>query len=170
MRKQLAKAVRQEFAEMLLKKCPQFQKTNNGSGYYVYKRKVGPTLCFFVALQTVAREDWFTVEVAWNNSDEFPGLAFNDSPNEIPKTGGFRMRLGRFWTKEDYWWELAPDVSDEEWEALELEGKIPPETPIEDAIKQVKPQVADAIERLCKYALPYFAKIAKKFGYALEAN
>lgn len=166
MRQPLAKAVRQEFAEQMKKQLPQFRKTKNGSGYYIYQWKVGTNLSFFVGLQIDSQEDWFTVEVAWNKSEEFPGLAFCDSPKKMPKTRGFRTGLGVFWKEEGHWWELAPAWSDEQWEALELELKIPKATPIAKAMKQVKPQVADAIERLRKHALPYFAKIAKKFGYS----
>ena len=152
---------------MLGKEVPQFRKTKNGSGYHIYKWTVGPNLSLFVGLHTGAPQDSFTVEIAWNNSDEFPGMAFAMSPKEMPKTGGFRMPLSGLWTDDDPGWELAPDISEDQWEELELEGRIPQEMPVEEAMNQVKPQVADAIKRLRKYALPYFSKIAKKFGHKL---
>jgi hypothetical protein len=166
MRPPLAKAVRQEFAQQLAKQLSQFRKTKNGAGYYIYQWMVGPKLCFFVGLQIDSEEDWFTVEVAWNTREEFPGLAFNQSPKEMPKTGGFRMRLGGLWNDTDKWWELAPGWTDEQWESLELELKMPKATPIAKAMKNVKLHVTDAIERLRKHALPYFVKIAKKHGYS----
>ena len=152
---------------MLARELPQFKRTKNGAGYHIYKWNVGFNLCFYVGLHTHSRDDSFTVEIAWNDRDEFPGMAFGMSPKEMPKKGGFRGPLSGFWTDDDPGWELAPGWSDEEWEELELDGKIPEETPIEEAMKKVKPQVANAIARLREHGLPYFAKIAKKFGHKL---
>ena len=37
---------------------------------------------------------------------------------------------------------------------------------VESALSLVQPAVDDAIERTCKYAIPYFGEISKAQGYA----
>jgi hypothetical protein len=168
MRRELAKAVLNEFTQELSKTLPQFRRMKNEPGFLgIYRWQVAPDLFFFLGLQRSPNEDHFTVEVAWSGKDDYPFETFNVSPKERPKGGRFRVRLGGFWSEEDVWWKLVPDWTNEEWDALTFEGKEPEETPVDEALKKVRPEVKDAMERVHQHAVPYLRKIAKKFGYRL---
>ena len=80
----------------------------------------------------------FTVECAWSESGEWPASVLSNGPDDPPRQGAVRFRIGQLWGAADFWWRprIAP-------------------TPEE----QVGPAVQDAIERIERYVIPFFEKV-----------
>jgi hypothetical protein len=172
MRSALAKEVRQEFSSKILelyqwlKRITKHELTKKD---LVFQWDVAAKLRVYIMLLLSHNEDEFTIEIAWSEKPSFP-VAYAASPDEKPYRGGTRFRLCKFWTKNEDWWALAPRESLEEMVDKMQQGKFFDEFPIEEAMEQIKPQVADAITRIQKYAIPYFKKIATQHGCEFESE
>src|SRR5262249_35789805 len=140
--------------------------------------EVGPGLSFYLLLVISAREDRFTVEVAWSRNGHFPARATPSQPIDFPelnvrrdepRDGDFRFRLARLWTPRgaDPWWELAPrrSLADLQEQLQQLsEGRAPNEETVDEALNKVGPLVDDAVRRIVEHALPYFRGVGASHG------
>jgi len=110
----------------------------------------------------------FTIECA-HSQGSFPALAsFSNqidwpdpaSERENPVNEDIRFRIALLWGAYDSWWEL---VSQEEAAKCREESFESPSTfsepSIDEALNKVEPSINDAIERIMKYAIPYFVKL-----------
>lgn len=137
-------------------------------------------LYLLLVIATPQMGDAFTVECAWSRNARFPTLAGlmypYDVPNSAttrdePKGGDFRFRIGQLWEpRQDHWWWLAQRPSVEELNKWLVSGQLdkgqfaPPEVPIEEAMKNVRPSVEDAVDHIIDYAIPYFEKIIADYN------
>lgn len=129
-----------------------------------------------LVIATPKMGDGFTIEGAWTRNRRFPSKLFPMHPRGVPKSdilpdrpenGDMRFRLGDLFTEpRSYWWWVAPQPSFEEFNKWLLEGYFegeklfgPPEMPLEEAMKNVRPCVEDAVNHIVKYTVPYFEEI-----------
>ena len=172
MRTALAKAVREEFASKILELFPTLKRTRNPElvkGDVTYRLEVDGKLSFYIMLLIGDNHDEFTVEIGWA---EGQGHAkhFLISPEKSFERSGSRCRLCKLWTKKDDWWLLTPRKTAEEMVRDIKEGRFFDDPPIEEAMSKVVPQVADAVSKIEKYAVPFFERIAVKYGCSLKAR
>lgn len=189
MRRELSKAVRDEFAGQLGRVFPQFRSLKRqklGSSCQAYSWSIAPDLALFIMLQvsTKAYEE-FTVEVAFSEDGRYPidslaMLPFNFAGAGIPGIAShpaWRVNLGHLWRQRertlDYWWEVTPRPSDRELaqrlKDLASRGTMD-EMPIEEALKRVGPAVANAMGKLGEYGFPFLREVATHRGIALPTS
>jgi len=168
MRSAVARAVRNRFASRLRDEIPQFKEwgdENVSSGDRLCRWQVAPGLTFYIMLQFHRLEDWFTVELAWSRSGQWPAVApLPSAVDEEPVSGALRFRLGRLWAppEKDVWWELAPKPLVE----AGLDSFLN-RVPEKDLLPKVEPAVENAIQHVVRDALPYFRKVATRLGISL---
>jgi len=191
MRAKLANEVRRYFDELIKEKAQQFRKVKPGKvklfgkmepeippGYRLYLWRFERDLYFYLMLVIGSHNigNAFTLECAYTRNERFPSLSGVMHPYDIPRCdiirdepidGDFCFRIGNLWEpRDDHWWWIVPPESFEEFDKWLLEGKIPlyhREVPIEEAMKNVKPCVEDAVDRIVKYAIPYFEGIIEQY-------
>jgi len=167
------------FDNTLIDEIPQ------GDRLYLWKYKDDLYLYVFLTIATPKFGDRFTVEIAWTKNQRYPLCAFCMFPYDIPESeiqhdipinGDFRFRISELFenrSNEDFWWEVASQPTWEEFEKWNREGDFtgeklfgPPETPLEEAMKNVESCVKDAVDKIIKYAMSYFQEIIQEY----EAN
>lgn len=200
MRSKLGKAVREKFDNLIRKTLPQFHLVEprevdtpagdkcmeTPSGCCLYLWKCRDNLYFYILLEINPKQgDSFTIELAWTRNKRFPictDLMFpydaleSGIKRDIPINGDFRFRISELFEKhsnEDFWWEVAPSPTWEEFAKWNREADFtgeklfgPPVMPLEEAMRNVRPCVKDAVDKIEKYAMPYFQEIIQKY----EAN
>lgn len=168
MQSKLAKALRSQFEKELKNSLPAFSSDDHSevpSGWRSYRFKVTPTLTLFVVLCLSPRDDRFTVELGWSEIGRLPvSGAFR--PTDSPRDGGLMFRLSVLWHPQgrDHWWVLGHERT------LEEMANFVPDQPAEEKMPDVVPKVADAIEKIVTFGLPYFEKIAADKGVTVEFN
>jgi hypothetical protein len=141
MKGEIAIAVRSLFEKELRQRMPGFHLVEAQEippGSRVYRWSAELRLSFFLMLFISPKGNAFTVECAWSESDEWPAYVLSDSPDDAPRQGAVRFRVGQLWGADDFWWR--PRIA---------------QTPEE----QVRPAVQDAVERIERYVVPYFEKV-----------
>jgi hypothetical protein len=154
-----------------------------GDRLYLWDFKKDLYFYLMLVIATPKMGDGFTVEGAWTQNGKFPSTLFPMAPRGIPKSdilpdkpenGDMRFRIGDLLPEpepqEDLWWWVAPRPSFEEFNKWLLEGDFegeklfgPKEMPVEEATKNVKPCVEDAVRHIVKYVMPYFEEIIGEY-------
>ncbi|MCH8148612.1 MAG: hypothetical protein IH987_11550, partial [Planctomycetes bacterium] len=151
-------------------------------GKRLYRYAVAPDLNFYVLFFVSDKRDAFTVEIAWAEVDEWGPHSMVFGLEEAPNNGIFHFRLTELLEDRhiDLWWEfarnrtgggdaelltqtrtIAPPDFDFDGDRIIEETEDARASFVESALSLVQPAVEDAIERICKYAMPYFGEIAK---------
>jgi len=147
-------------------------------GDRLYLWNFSKDLYFYLLLVIAASKmgDRFTVEGAWTQNARFPSKLFcmsphgvlrSDIPPDSPQNGDMRFRLGGLFPDPcDHWWWVAPRPSFDEFNEWILEGDFegkklygPIEMDVEKAMKNIKPCVRDAINKIIEYVIPYFEDV-----------
>ena len=166
MQSKLAKALRNQFETELKRNVPAFLEDKESElppGWRSYRLNVAPGLTLFIALCLSPKDDRFTVELGWSEIGRLPAAgAFG--PTDPPKGGGLTFRLSALWhpQRHDYWWVLGRQRT------LEEMANFVPDQPAEEKLPDVAPKVADAIEKIVMFGLPYFEMIAAEKGVSVE--
>jgi hypothetical protein len=150
MRKELRKALIEEFENLLGVELLRFEKAKLpvpiGCRGYVWKKTPQSFCCIILFISP--KDDSFTIEIAKVHDGQFPAYSFFGSIEN--KESNFRGRLGFVSDKRrDFWWYLS------EKKTLE-DDLFKPETPLEECFKKIRPAVAEAINDLKTFALPFF--------------
>ncbi len=168
MKTKLAKAVRAQFALEMSKRLPGFQ-INTRSQQDVYALKISPNLVCFICLSISDRKDSFVLEVAANETDQFPWTEMPGTARDVTLAGNkkvWRFRISKLWG------ELKPH----EWALGEVQNRhrilerardktyLAPEK-LEGKLGQIEPKVREAVDKVCEYGIPYFEVSAKKTGF-----
>jgi hypothetical protein len=148
---------------------PQFTHFFSKPSMRIWSWKVAPTLVFFITVQVREREDQFTIEIAWNETDEFPWRPIAEL--NVDQSQG-RERLSLLWEggKDEQFWDLAPEVTAAWAQALENArngkgwGATPPDPPLELVLPRVQPAVQDAIGKLKEHGGKLFRQVAEAHG------
>jgi hypothetical protein len=178
MRSPLAKAVRTSFASRIKEELPQFSAVGSKKclpGDLLYIWSFRPNLNFYIHVQISQKsyQDSFTVELACSTTS-FPFSTAALGPT-AQKDGAVRFRLPQLYRDEwraktgwEPWWWIGPPIIPEEVTSKAAEraatGRRPltDETiPVEQALPMVEPQVRDAIDRLKRFAIPFFERFAQ---------
>jgi|SRR5579883_1435396 len=180
MKKLFAKPIREYCDESVSKVLPRFARvpppapTDDGSwpAARAYRMTVAPDLHLYILL-VFMRHDQFAFEIAWSKSDT-PPASDKGVFNSIPESGEVRDFLSFLYANkvEEY---------DPRLNILELprgaDGKPEREAYLkwlsEDPAPEVfLPRIHSGIDegmmKICKYAVPYFEKIAAHYGYEIK--
>jgi Domain of unknown function (DUF4304) len=140
MKKVLVKAIRKELGSGLKRIAPAFAAASDAlpSAFGLYESELSDNLRAYIMFQAHRKEDSFTIEVASTRNGKWPEYYVLPPPalHELSPQGDIRFRLGLLWGETNYWWR----VRSESREAT----------------------VTDALERLQRYALPYFRSMGEQ--------
>lgn len=157
-----AKALKKEFAKQLFERFPSWKEVKRTlpPGTRCYGASIDKAILLYVTLYVDPYRESFTVEIGWTLSGRFPYTGANDpEKGERPETTETQVRLGRLWTTEDVWWDLAPrPMMGDDWEK-EIFAPAPV-VPEED----IRRGVRDAVEKLIEFGVPYFNHILELKG------
>lgn len=164
MRKQVLRSLREIFKHEL-ESDGTFSKISNGSesaGADVYVWHFSRDLNFFVYLlpNPKSYRDSFMVELAWSSS-EFPKNAALQKNKELKSFSDGRIRLPVLWREQwasavEPWWELGDSLSAESSEEFYSEEET------RRRLARVPESVTNVLEKIKKYALPFFERIASE--------
>ncbi len=172
MRKELASAVRAEFAVAIKRRLPQFSPIKVASrfawpGSRVFRWTHDASLHFFVELLFDPKgADAFAVEVGWSRLGRYPEVRARPG---FPSGGGEATRpehwsrlsslyapIGGFWSLEEP--DDAPGATGLSGGTVSV-GTVAP-VPLEVARARVARRVEDAVDKLVAHGLPYFEQVA----------
>lgn len=168
MRGVVAKEVRQAFERMICTSLPEFTRMKGEGrlprGRRPFEWRMSASLSAFVEINFAQYYDNFTIDCAWSMHARFPFVLIGCCPVDYPQrgiskdepvNGEYAFRLGNLWAgpKEDVWWHVGKPGTDEMGPCLGVEVIF------EGTVEET---VCDAIERIRKYAIPYFVHVAKE--------
>lgn len=164
MRKQVLRLLRVEFSHLLLGRFAMFRKdpvfkTSFGDDLYVWR--FSSELSFFIYLLPNPRSylDSFMVELGWSKRD-YPMRAPLQHGSRPDTNSDGRIRLPNLWREEwasarEPWWEVgAPLMASDDVDDFFSEQETLQRT------KAVPKVVINAMDRIEKYAIPFFKSIA----------
>jgi hypothetical protein len=185
MRSEIGRLVRKSFSSKMRELLPQFlEEKPSGAllGGLLYRWQATKNLNCFVYLQVSQKmyHECFMVELSCSPV-EFPLDRVAFDPNDT--TGGrVRFRLPELYREEwreksrrvPWWWigpEILPGEIASRATARALSGSLLDKDegllPIEQALPLVEPQVADAVDRVKRFGIPFFQDFAKGHGDSL---
>ena len=163
MRAKLARSVRKEFDEIMVRRFSLFQKVTDhdvvSTGNFLYRSKISGDLYGFVRLQFHKHKDGFTLNVM-RSHDQNCGTP---RENLLLARYSTRVRIQNLWGQSTEFWFMLPDD-------LEYVRSLDPQTITEyrratffatkkevdqDDIGIMKTFVDDAIASIEKYVIPY---------------
>lgn len=170
MRPPLRKELMKCFERELKRRWPQFTRFDSEAGTRQWSWTISPNLVAFVTVQAFPRYDQFVVEVAWNETDEFPYGVIGELEVDQPQGRG---RLSRLWVSgpREFVWDAAPEETARTLQRLEAYGEgrdpgivlddIPP---LAEALPRVLPLVRDALDKFGEYGMRLFRHVAEARG------
>ena len=163
MRKEAVRALRAEFRRSI-ETTGQFRltKEHGAPGSDIYVASLAPNIYGFVELVPNPKSytDSFMIELAWGSKPEFPTRAPLQHKRQLNVGVDGRIRLPNLW-REDWasalepWWELGPGL-------LELGDAFDSEEETRRRVANVPDAVADAVDRLRRYGMPFFQRVASE--------
>jgi hypothetical protein len=156
------------FERELQGRWPQFALFSSERDTRIWSWKVSPNLVVFVTVQALERRDQFVVEVAWNETEEFPWGAFGKLTADQPEGRG---RLVRLWERDPHEpvWDVAPGKTaamSRDLDALR-EGNVmsfPADPPLDQTLPLVVPLARDAVDKFGEYGMRLFRLVAEARG------
>jgi hypothetical protein len=184
MRKKLAVETRREFERLMQQRQPQFRRIHV-DGYPpdcpIFEWRA-TDISFYVGL-TMSPGDAFSAAGAWSQKGRFPfrlapvmfprDMPDEDIVRDEPVEGEFAFQLNWLWGKpEPYQWQLSlrdpiaefGQMLHETDDARLDQLKIPEEAPLEECRAQIRTVVEDVVDKIERYAIPYFHEIAAIHG------
>lgn len=150
MRKQVARSLQNRFVAAMARRLPLFSPITQS--WDVLSLEVSSELYFFVHLSIDDDRDSFTLEIACNTANRFPWTELPGQLRDLSTASRknlWRFRISKLWGEvKDFRWHLG-------------QAKLADLKVIEDLIE-------DAVERVCRYAIPYFEEVAKNQGCQLH--
>lgn len=170
MRPRVRKELMKCFERELNVRWPQFTRFHSEADTRQWSWTISPNLVAFVTVQAFPRYDQFVVEVAWNETYEFPYGAFGELEVDQPQG---RLRLVRLWESgpHESVWDAAPEETarTRQWlEAYDL-GRVPEYVlddipPVAQTLPRVLPLVRDALDKFGGYGMSLFRRVAEAHG------
>ena len=163
MRTQALKLLRQEFRRLLLNRCHMFRydAAYRGSpGADLYLWQISSNLNCFIHLlpNPKSYRDSFMVELAWSGG-EYPIQAPLQNMRKLNVLSDGRVRLPDLWREQwpsavEPWWELGSSLT------ATNEGTFYTDEETARRVDAVPKGALDAVDKIEKYAIPLFHKIA----------
>ncbi len=161
MRKELGKALRDEFDARLKKLYPQFVQEKvipNPLGCRLYVWRMRDELKVFLQLYPSNKEDCFTIEIGSSDQLGFDELGLFFGQHEFPPVNT-RSRLPLLYTRprNDYWWYLSnrSTIYDDFFTFQE--------DPIGESLTKIEPALNEVFDNIERYAIPYFQSLNDSF-------
>ena len=164
MQTKLATAVAELFSTEMTRRLPTFVLRKGekvgGTPLPLFEFRTASSMAFFVLLTFAQKRDAFTVEVAFNESPQFPWTELPGTVKEVSSAASRRVarfRLAKLWGEtRDVWWALGKELS-----VTEIEEQIKTKSylraeDLPSKLEAVPIAVADAIEKLVTYGVPFF--------------
>lgn len=163
MRKQVLRRLREEFKRKIEASGKFLHSADNGgaAGSDLYIWKFSPELNFFVYLlpNPKSYRDTFMVELGWSSGTLFPRSAPMQNKQRLDLCADGRIRLPSLWREQwasalEPWWETGHSL------AADTGGEFYAEEETKRRVAKVPELVADAIQKLQKYGMPLFERVA----------
>lgn len=170
MRSKLRKKLIQRFDALMKENLSQFERLSNEiipKECSLYGLKVlPPALSLFICLQTHRLRDDFTIEIGLSDKGRWPQSPLSKPYTNI-ENGEFRFRLIHLIRDDnlDIWWtfdkKISSSVLNSQADAIARLRAFDTitETPLEECVKEIEPQIQDSFEKILKFALPYFKAV-----------
>ena len=181
MRKEYGRVLRELFTERLHAEFPEFKPARVSSRYVSSAERpfrwipIEPLHCWIILVPDGKGRQAFTVEIAWSQRSRFPELSMRPSVMSPPDAGAATglsecaMRLSHTNGKEA-WWDLpdpalaaATAGANTEAYLAALQKSMQPLDPAQ-ALADVAPRVASAIELLRTNGVPHLRTVAAAFN------
>lgn len=163
MRKEAVRALRAEFRRSI-ETVGQFRLTKEHAtpGSDIYAAPLAPNLYAFVELvrNSKSYKDSFMIELAWSSRPECPTRAPLQHKRQLNLGVDGRIRLPSLWREEwasalEPWWELGPSL-------VKTGDAFDSEEETRRRVAEVPRVVADAIDRLRRYGMPFFQRVVNE--------
>ena len=173
MKVQLAKAVRSQFIEEMAKRLPAFvAMTPDDPNGDLLVLRVSGALVFFVHLTIADDKDRFVLEAASNTVLTYP---WTEMPGQLRDLSSavakdvWRFRISKFWGEaKEHWWILGRETDWRETIERLRRKEVLTSEDLERELNEVEQKMEDAVERVCRHAVPYFELAAKEHGHDLR--
>ncbi|MDQ2087175.1 hypothetical protein RBH29_12130 [Herbivorax sp. ANBcel31] len=184
MRSVVAKELRKKFSKMFIQKYPFFKETKDidvPPGCRVYQRKYETGFIFFLILIISPKADNYTLEFGWNRENKVPNynapyisrekfITPEEVMNIFAESSTLCARLGRLthpMLQIGKVYVLGRDLDelslDDDLFNFDIE-----EVPLEESLKNLEESLIDVMEKLNKYIIPLFKRVAERNGLKLE--
>jgi len=152
----------------------QFKPIAGDRGPWRWEWGAADNLTFFLLLQPMEHLDQFTLEIAWNESGDFPWGAFGKK--RVDRAKG-RLRLPDLWRQGavEFLWDVDPARSAATkvyLKSLSKETAVAPpqDSPDEELLPRVRALAHEAVDKLEQYGWPLFQQVAEVRGLKIEAG
>ena len=174
MRKEYSNALRKEFIRKIKENIPQFEEVKLKS-YYLWPGErafrwipVDGLHCFIILSPNPKGLDEFMIELAWSKRSRFPELSMR--PTGIPtidhvefERDEFDVTLSSICPNPEICWSINKnDFLQAGATELFISQQLEPVSPSE-ALLKVRPLVADAIDCLSVFGVPYFEMLVSHY-------
>jgi len=180
MRSVVGNKLRKEFKKCFCGKYTQFKEDKQiiiPPGYRVFRYKLEIKMSFFIELCISQKQDEYTIEFGWGcfENNQVPEYTVLKNCSNTEKTieelilkEEARIRLGRI---------INPSDQTDRWYLLGLDWKNVPcnaelyliqDIPIEEALKNLELSLIDVMEKIDKYIIPCFRRVAEKHEYSFD--
>jgi hypothetical protein len=157
LRKSFEKRLKEEFPEFVIKKGEEYVS----SGNRLYRYLLAPDFVLYIMLAVDDVQDAFTILIGHSINDKFPIPTPFFEPTTSPLKSNLVFKLGRLWTEKDVWWVV--ETTKESVQRIK-DGSLPA-LPPEEYMPRVERHVEDVMDKLHRYAVPWFQKVAAHFGH-----
>ena len=145
------------------------QKTDGGS--IIYSRTVASDLVLFIRVMPnpKAYRDSFMIELGWSGDPSAQCLSLRHQPRINASVDGC-MRLPDLWREEwlsklQPWWEIGPRLAATDPEVFFAEAeRSDSEEEVQRRVEMVPAVVADAVDRIERFGIPFLERVARERG------
>ena len=164
MRKEVLRAVRESFRQKI-ESGGRFRRAEDrgspGSDIYVWKFSNDLNCFVYLLPSSKSYQDEFMVELGWSSGPSFPATARLQNKHRLDFQSDGRIRLPGLWREQwksalEPWWKLGRGLSVDLGDAFYSEE----ETLLR--VAKVPEAVADVMDRLEKYGIPFFHRVAEE--------
>jgi hypothetical protein len=170
--KEYANELRKRFEARLKKEFPQFRSKkkddNLAAGNRLYQCIIADNVHLYILLGIHDNSEEFTVDVAHSTTNSLPIEDAFYRPIEGQIEGDVCFRLSSFWSSKDDWWVIEKIPLEKMAQVLIARDFKP--LPPEQFVPRIEQLLDDVMDKLQKYAVPWFEKIAAQHGYCINTN
>lgn len=165
MHKDYTKVVKAKFGAALQEALPEFQPSRlqrKANGGCLYQCMSGDSLTLFILLVVHDNADEFNLDIGFSGDGLCPEGSFFLDPSDTLALPSVLFRLSEFRDDDkDPWWIIEDYLSVEKQKArYQQTGTVA--LPPEEFLPKIDALIADAVESLQRYAVPYFETLIKK--------
>lgn len=170
MQKRLEETLKAQFAREMARRIPSFKMSESRGPDMFFLRF--ESLVFFVYLSIAESKDAFTLEIASNNVESYPWAEMPGLSTDTERASAkdiWRFRISKLWgsLKEQWWW-LGPEADPTSVLARIRTESRAAGADFERTPGEIEGKIRDAVEKICKYAVPFFELSAKVHGHCLS--